>query len=136
MTDFGTGAGLDRDAICLLVVLPKRDPVGSNAAGAVAGNFGGAAVGVDEVDFEIGGCGGREPLDAVGADAVVAVADLAGEDGFVTIDFLRVDQQEVVAAGGGLHEWDRLPSRVVIHTNSFVFGGAAVVDALDDLGLS
>src|SRR5215472_7272885 len=86
------------------------------AACAIAGDLGVRTVGIDQTNFEIGAEVREHPLDAVGADTLMAIADAAGE----IRDILRgqgsVDQQEIVAAGAGLDKWNA--SRRGAHSRS------------------
>ena len=77
---------------------------GGDAAGAVAGELGFGAVGVEEAEEEVAVGAAVEELDAVGADAGVAAAELAGEGGVAVEGEGLFDDEEVVAAGVGFDE--------------------------------
>ncbi len=93
------GVGFEEDDIAGGGVFFASEP-GGDAAGAVAGDFGCGAVGIDKADAAAEGAGSLEELDAIGADAGVAVAEAPGE-GWIKRSF---DDEEVVAAGVGLGE--------------------------------
>ena len=79
---------------------------GGYAAGAVAGELGFGAVGVEEADEEGAVGAAVEELDAVGADGVGAVAEFFGEGGVVVAGDGFVEDEEVVAVGVGFDEGD------------------------------
>src|SRR3974390_2044782 len=94
------GVGANHNGIAFVLgAEPGRD-----AAGAVAGNFGIGSVGVNQANGEVGVGSGQHPLDPVGADSVVTVADAPGECGDVLGSVLEVNNQKVVAAGGRFYK--------------------------------
>src|ERR1051325_4641332 len=80
--------------------------VGSDATRAVAGDFRVGTVGIDQHGVDVGILRRIEPFDTVGADAVVAIAETAGEFAASVAGMSTVDDEEIVAAGTGLGEWD------------------------------
>jgi hypothetical protein len=100
LADAGAGPGTHGEG----GVIVGRGEQGGDAARAVAGDLGRRAVGVDEARGDVGVVVGRQPLDAVGAHALVAVAGTARERGQVDRCEPLLDEQEVVAAGGRLDE--------------------------------
>ena len=77
---------------------------GRNAARAVAGDFRLGTVGIQQADAEVGVVGGQHPFHAIGADAVVAVADAPAEGMDVAGRVGEINDQKIVAAGGGFDE--------------------------------
>ncbi len=59
---------------------------------------------------------GVHPLDPIGANAIVAIADAAGKGGNIRRSQRAIDQQKIVAAGAGLEERDRMQTE--IHSRS------------------
>ncbi len=93
------------------------DIPGRDAARTVSGELCVRAIGVDEADakVEIFLARGRvNPLDAVGAHAVMAFADQSGEILDSGGSKLAIDDQEVIAAGGSL------PKRDAIYFHGFL----------------
>src|SRR5579864_8697774 len=99
---FHAGAGAYNRLVSSLL----RGEPGGDAAGAVAGDFGFGAIGVEETGTDIGVGGGKEPLHAVGTNALVAVAHAAAEGSQVGAGVQAVHNEEVVAAGAGLGKRD------------------------------
>ena len=77
---------------------------GRNAARAIARNLRLGAIGVQQTNAQIGILGGQDPLHSVGADAIVPIADAAGELVNVAGRVGEIDDQKIVAAGRGFHE--------------------------------
>src|SRR5579864_5917075 len=101
-TGFDAGAGAHYHIVPVLL----GGQIGGDAACAVAGNFGFRAIGVEEAGADIGVGGGKEPLHAIGSDALVAVTHAAADDGQVGAGVQAIHNEEVVAAGAGFDKRD------------------------------
>ena len=74
--------------------------VRGDAARAIAGDFRFTAVGIDQASLHIGIGGGKEPLHAIRAHAVVAVADAPAELCQISGRMLTVNDQKIISAAG------------------------------------
>src|SRR5579872_7149417 len=99
---FEAGAGTDHNVFFAL--LGRQE--GGDAAGAIAGDFGFRAIGIEEAGAGIGVGGGKEPFYAVSADAAVTITEAAAYGGQVRAGVEAIDNQEVVAASAGFYERD------------------------------
>ena len=94
------GAGADHDRVAMILIAPP----GRNTARAVARDLRLGAIGIQQSYAEVGVRGGQHPLDAIGADAVVTIANATGEGVNVAGRMGKIDDQEIVAAGGRFNE--------------------------------
>src|SRR6266852_1875658 len=83
------------------------DQMRGNTARSIAGDFSFRAIGIDEAYAHVSALRGKEPLHAVGPNAVVAVADLFAELERVHGRKSAIHDQEVVAARRCFREWDQ-----------------------------
>src|ERR1017187_2047377 len=77
-----------------------------HATSAVAGDLRFRSIGIDQTNRQVGIGSGQYPFDAVGAYAIMAIADLPGERGDVRGSVLDPDDQEIIAASGSLYKRD------------------------------
>src|SRR6185437_4799097 len=94
------GAGTHHKLVSSLL----RSQPGGDTAGAIAGNFSFRTISVEEAGADIGVGGGKQPLHAVGANALVAVAHAAADGGKIRPGVQPVHDEEIVAAGASLNE--------------------------------
>src|SRR5882724_6804897 len=101
---FDPGAGSDRDRIAAVL----RDPIRSNATRAIARDLRLRAIGVEQPRANVGFAllVWEQPLHAVGANSAVPITDAASECRQVSGCVYTFDDQEIIAAGRCLGEWN------------------------------
>ena len=77
---------------------------GRNTASTVARNLCFGAIGIQQSYAEVSVRGGQNPLDAIGSDAIMTVADAACEGVNVAGRMDKIDDQEIVTARGRFDE--------------------------------
>src|SRR5215831_9432544 len=98
---FDSRAGADSQ----LAGLALANQAGGNAARAVTGDLGFAAIGVDQAGTNVGFARGKQPFHAVCADAIVTIAHALAELVEILGCVHAFNDQKVVAAGRRLDEW-------------------------------
>src|SRR5882724_3622642 len=115
-----------------------RGPVRSNAPRPVARDLRFRSIRVEQPRANVGFAFliGEQPFHAVGANSGVPVADLAGERRHISWRVQSFDDQEIIAAGRCLGEWNgsghaysrswpRVPTKVTFFTDASVFSLSA-----------
>src|SRR6516165_7772351 len=97
-TSFKAGTGTNDDLpFCLF-----RAEIGGHAACSVARQFRRAPIGVNQVCPYVSILGGKQPLDTVGTDTLVAVGNTPAEGSDIGGGVATLDNEKIIAARAGL----------------------------------
>src|SRR5438067_5920841 len=101
-TCFDSSAGADINFASRIL----RAQVGRHTTGTIAGDFCLRPVRIEQARANVGILSGKEPLYAIGADSIVAVANSFAEAGEIGWRVHAVNDKEIIAAGTGFYERD------------------------------